>query len=200
MPYYAHATDPVTFGTFFVLYYATIPTVIFLWFWKYYYHIRKGNYHLKQLAILILLAFVITSFSGFKLLDQYFYIYSPVDEKITCYSSSCILSSPLITEYNFAREDFEKVGVPSIGFMRMYRVYDTGISHSLLSPKKLNHVVITRPLFFIPAIEVYVYSISEDRRIAGRDKFYLIWPKSPGKLLTEKFDFKFSVMIVPGSS
>ncbi|USS39859.1 hypothetical protein NF865_05620 [Thermococcus aggregans] len=197
MVYYAHATDPVTFGTFFVLYYVTIPVVLLIWFWKYYVYLRKGQYKLKQLGILILLAFVVTSFSGFKVLDQYLYLYSPV-EKMTCYSSSCVLSLPLITEYGFAKEDFEKFGVPSLGFMRIYRIYDIELSASLLTPKKLNYVVIARPLIFIPVTELHVYEVSEDKRLVKKETFYLVWPKSPGKFLTEKFDAKFSVMILGG--
>ncbi|ACS90740.1 MULTISPECIES: hypothetical protein [Thermococcus] len=197
MVYYAHATDPVTFGTFFVLYYVIIPAVLLTWFWKYYVYIKKRQYKLKQLGVLILLAFILTSFSGFKVLEQYLYLYSPV-EKMTCYSSSCVLSSPLVTEYGFVREDFEEFGVPSLGFMRIYRIYDTELSASLLTPKKLNYVVIARPLLFLPVTELHVYEVSENKRLVTKDKFYLVWPKSPGKFLTEKFDAKFSVMILEG--
>jgi len=197
MVYYAHATDPVMFGMFFVLYYVAIPVTLLVWFWKYYNYIKKGQYRLKQLSILILLTFIVTSFSGFKILDQYLYIYSPV-EKITCYSSSCVLSSSLITKYGFVREDFEEFGVPSLGFMRIYRIYDTELSASLLTPKKLNYVVIARPLLFLPVTELHVYEVSENKRLVSKDKFYLVWPKSPGKFLTEKFDAKFSVMILGG--
>ncbi|MCD6373649.1 MAG: hypothetical protein J7L37_08940 [Thermococcus sp.] len=195
MVYYAHATDPVTFGTFFVLYYMTIPVALLLWFWKYYEYIRKKQYKLKELGVLILLAFMVTSFSGFMVLDQYLYLHTPFD-KMSCYTSSCVLSSPLMTEYGFAREDFEKLGVPSFGPMKIYRIYDTELSASLLLPKKLNYIVIVRPLIFLPVAELHVYEVSEDRRLVKRETYYLVWPKSPGKFLTETFDAKFTVMIL----
>ncbi|MDI3476289.1 MAG: hypothetical protein PWQ79_1941 [Thermococcaceae archaeon] len=197
MVYFEHATNPIIFGMFIVLYYMSIPLAILAWAFKYYEYIRKGKYHLRELGIFILLSFVVTSFSGYSLLNQYLYIHSPFDS-ISCYTSSCILSSPLTTEYGFSEEELKKHGVPSVGVMTAFRIFDVELSKSLLKPKKLDYIVITRPWIILPIVDVYVYQVSPDsqKKIVKKERFYFIWPSSPGNFLSEKFDAEFTVMIV----
>lgn len=198
MVYYGHATDPVTFGTLFLTYYLSIPVAVLLWFAISYEYIRKGNYRLKRLAGFLAVAVVITSLSGAGLLDEYLYLHVPYDEKITCFSSSCIMSSALVTEYGFNKEELEALGVPSFGVIHVYRLVDTGISYDLKLPKRLDHVVMTRPWLVLPVVDVYVYEVSQvngTKQILNKEHYYLVWPMSPGGLLTEKLNFEFSVII-----
>ncbi|AJC72354.1 MAG: hypothetical protein J7K48_05355 [Thermococcus sp.] len=197
MVYYAHAADPFTFGMCFVLYYFSIPVAVLLWLWHNYVYIKKRKYRLKRLAVALLVAFFITSISGFVLLDQYLYLHTPYDEKITCFSSSCITSSALVTEYGFDKEELEAMGLPSFGIIRAYRLFDTGLSHDLKLPTKLNNVIMIRPWLILPVVDVYVYEMSQDgtKEIVDKKHYYLVWPVSPGGFLTEKFNFEFTVMI-----
>ncbi|WCN29578.1 hypothetical protein [Thermococcus kodakarensis] len=198
--YFEHATDPVTFGLFMVLYYASIPLAIIVWAFKYYPYIQKREYHLKELGAFLLLAFMVTSFSGYSLLNQYLYLHSPFDS-ISCYTSSCVLSSALTSEYGFSEEELKSYGLPSVGVMTVFRISDVVVSKSLLKPKRLNNIVITRAWLILPVVDVYVYHVSTGptKRIVGKERFYFVWPLSPGSFLSEKFDADFTVLITGNS-
>lgn len=196
MVYYAHGTTPVIFGLLLALYYFSIPAALALWFALSRPYIKKGNYRLKRLATLILLAFFITSLAGGQIIDKYFYIHSPVSPGF-CFSSSCVTSFDPLQRYHVDTGNLEELGVPSVGPMWVYFLNDVGPSYSLGLNKKLEAFVVVRPLLFLPVVEVNAYEISRGK-ITGRDRFYVLWPVSPGGVLTEKFDFKFTVLIVKG--
>ena len=81
--------------------------------------------------------------------------------------------------------------------MRVYRVYDTGTNATVPLPVRMNYVVIVRPLIIVPSAEVSVYYIEgENARL--KKTFYIVWPESPGGVLTEELDVKFTVLIVTG--
>jgi hypothetical protein len=194
MVYYAHGTTPVIFGLLISLYYFSIPAALVLWYALSRPYIRKGNYRLKRLAALLLLAFFTTSLAGQQIIDKYLYIHSPVDPDF-CLSSSCVTSFEPLQRYHIDTENLEELGLPSSGPMWVYFLNDVGPSHSLGLNKRLKSLVVVRPLLFIPVVEVNTYEIS-GKTVTGRSRFYVVWPVSPGKVLTEKFDFEFTVIII----
>ncbi|MBP1912065.1 hypothetical protein [Thermococcus stetteri] len=196
MVYYAHGTTPVIFGLLISLYYFSIPAALALWFALSMPYIKKGNYRPKLLAALLILAFFITSLAGGQAIDKYLYIHSPASPEF-CLSSSCVTSFKPLQRYHVDTKDLEELGVPSYGPMWAYFLNDVGPTHSLGLNKRLKALVVVRPLLLVPVVEVNAYEIS-DGKITGRDKFYVVWPVSPGKVLTEKFDFEFTVIIVTG--
>ncbi|WP_099209262.1 hypothetical protein [Thermococcus henrietii] len=196
MVYYTHTTTPVVFGTLFVIYYVAFFVAVIAWFWKYNAYIQKGNYHLKQLIILLLLASIVTSFMGAQLVGKYLYIHSPTDSQF-CMTSSCILSSKPLSYYPTLSESLKKYNVPSFGPMWVYFVQDVGSSHSLGLNKKIEFVAVVRPLLLLPVVEVSVYNVSSGE-VTGSESFYIIWPQSPGSVLTRKFDFDFTVLVMTG--
>ncbi len=192
--YYAHATNPVTFGTLLLAYYLSIPVAVILWFATSYGHIRKGNLRLKRLALYLFLAFITTSLSAYKMASIYFYIHSP-GEGYFCLTSSCVLSSSLLREYRIDPQTLESHGVPSFGPMAVYRVYDTGKTPTLGLQVRMDYLVIIRPMMVLPSAEVDVYHLSKGRAVK-REKFYITWPSSPGGVLTNRLGAKFTVFII----
>ena len=196
MVYLEHATTPAIFGALLVLYYLSIPVALVAWYWRSHAYIRKGNFRLKRLLLYLLLAFVVTSLSAYKIASIYFCIHSPEEGQL-CLTSSCILSSPLLEEYKIDSGTLESLGVPSFGLMTVYRVYDTGKNVTLGLPVRMNYVVIIRPLVILPSAEVNVYYVSGGRAV-GREKFYIAWPASPGGVITKRLGVRFTVLIVTG--
>jgi len=182
MVYYEHGTTPIIFGFTYVLYYAAIPLSVLAWFALAHNHIRKGNYRPRLLAVLLLAGFAVTSLSGAMLVNQYLYIHSPVDGTF-CPLAPC--DGPYrdyVGELNFT------------GPAWVYVLYDTGPSYRLGIERPLRAVAVVRPLLLVPAVEVRLYDLS------GRhlETFYIIWPRSPGGVLSERLDFRFTVLIVTG--
>ena len=196
MVYYEHATNPIVFGTLLSVYYFAVIVALIAWFWSSYQYIRKGKYRLKRLAGFLLIAIFLTSLSGARLLDKYLYLHSPVNSDF-CMTSSCVLSSTAVKTYNLNTTELKKLGVPSVGPMWVYALYDVGPSYRLGVQKPLRALVVVRPLLVVPAVEVYVYTF-QSGHFTGKQKFYVFWPKSPGAVLTEKLDFEFTVLIVRG--
>ncbi|WP_054841416.1 hypothetical protein [Thermococcus peptonophilus] len=200
MVYYAHGTTPVIFGLLISLYYFSIPAALALWFALSKPYISKGgDYRLKRLAVLLLLAFFVTSLAGEQAIDKYLYIHSPVSPEF-CLSSSCVTSFEPLQRYHVDTENLEELGgIPSYGPMWVYFLNDVGPTHSLGLNKRLEALVVVRPLLLLPVVEVNSYEISRGGKIIGRDRFYVVWPISPpGNVLTERFDFEFTVIIVTG--
>jgi len=196
MVYYEHATTPIVFGALLSVYYFAMFVAVIAWFWSSYHYIRKGNYRLKRLAAYLLIAVFLTSLSGALMLGKYLYIHSP-DDGAFCMTASCVLSSRFLEEYNLNATELEKLGVPSVGPMWVYLLYDVGPSYRLGIPKRIQALVVVRPLILIPVVEVDVYPFAKGH-FTGRERFYLVWPQSPGGLLSEKLDFEFTVLIVTG--
>ncbi|NJE54984.1 hypothetical protein E3E28_07175 [Thermococcus sp. 21S9] len=196
MVYYEHATTPIVFGALLSVYYFSIVVALIAWFWSSYQYIRKGNYRLKRLAGFLLIAIFITSLSGARLLDKYLYLHSPVNSDF-CMTSSCVLSSTGIKTYNLNTTELEKLGVPSVGPMWVYTIYDVGYSARLGIKKLFAGLVIVRPLLVVPAVEVYVYTF-HNGHFVEKQKFYVFWPQSPGDVLTKKLDFEFTVLVLTG--
>lgn len=196
MVYFEHATTPVIFGALLFVYYFSIPIALIAWYWGSYTYIRKGNFRLKRLLLYLLLAFVITSLSAYKIASTYFYIHSPGEGQL-CLTSSCVLSSPLLKEYGIEPKTLGSLGVPSFGIMTFYRIYDTGRNATLGLPVRMNYVVVIRPVVILPSAEVSVYYISGKRAVV-RKKFYITWPSSPGGVITSRLGVRFTVLIVAG--
>jgi len=196
MVYYEHATNPIVFGTLLSVYYSAIIVAVIWWFATSYQYIRKGKYKLKKLAALILLAIFLTSYSGARLLDKYLYIHSPRESDF-CMTSSCVFSFPAVKEYGLNTTELERLGVPAVGPMWVYLLYDAGPSYRLGIQKQLRALVIVRPLLLVPAVEVYVYPF-KDGHFLEKQKIYVVWPQSPGTILTRQLDFEFTVLIVRG--
>ncbi len=196
MVYYAHGTTPVVFGSLLVIYYVSIPMALLLWFAFSRPYIKKGTYRAKTLVSLLMLSFLITSLAGSQILDKYLYIHSPVDPGF-CVSSSCVSSFDALERYHIDSEALKTLGIPSYGLMWVYFLNDVGPTHSLGLNKRLRYLVVVRPLLIVPVVEVNAYRISHGK-IADRERFYVVWPMSPGKVLTEEFDFEFTVLIVEG--
>jgi len=196
MVYYVHTTNPVAFGTLFVVYYVAFFVAVIAWFWRYNAYIRKGYYHLKQLAALLLLASIVTALMGAGLVGKYLYLHSPTDPQF-CMTSSCVLSSKPVSYYPGLSDSLKKYGLPSFGPMWVYFVQDVGPSHSLGLNKRIEFVAVVRPLLPLPVVEVSVYNVTSGR-VTGAEKFYIIWPQSPGAVLTRKLDFEFTVLVGVG--
>ena len=196
MVYFEHATTPIIFGFLMAFYYFSIPLAFIAWYWQNYAYIKKRNFKLKRLAAYLLLAFLVTSLAAYKMASIYFYIHSPADGKI-CMTASCVVSSPPLTRYGINGSSLEDLGIPALGPMAVYRVYDTGTNATVPLPVRMNYVVIVRPLIIVPSAEVSVYYIEgENARL--KKTFYIVWPESPGGVLTEELDVKFTVLIVTG--
>ena len=196
MVYFEHATTPIIFGFLMTFYYFSIPLAFIAWYWQNYAYIKKRNLRLKRLAAYLLIAFMVTSLTAYKMTSIYFYIHSPVEGKI-CMTASCVVSSPPLTRYGINGSSLEELGVPSLGPMAVYRVYDTGRNATVPIPTRMNYVTIVRPFIIVPVAQVNVYYISgEDARF--KKTFYVVWPKSPGRALTENLDVRFTVLIVTG--
>ncbi|WP_297551332.1 hypothetical protein [Thermococcus sp.] len=196
MVYYEHTTTPVIFGFFFVLYYLAIPSALVLWYARSYNYIRKRNFMLKRLSTYLLVAFFITSLSAYKLTSIYLYLHSPSPGAL-CLTSSCVVSSDPVVRYNLSINDLERAGVPSIGPMTVYRIYDTASSKELGLPTRMNYLVVVRALLVVPAVEVISYNVS-GTRVVGKKSFYVVWPFSPGKVLEDNFGVRFTVLVFSG--
>ncbi|WP_297062808.1 hypothetical protein [Thermococcus sp.] len=196
MVYYEHATNPVVFGTLLTVYYSAMIIAVVAWFWSSYQYIQKGNYQLKKLVGFILIAVFLTSLSGARLLDKYLYLHSPINNDF-CMTSSCVLSSEGIKTYNLNTTELERLDVPSVGPMWVYPLYDVGPSYSLGINKQIKALVVVRPLLIVPAVEVVVYQF-RGTHFTGKQKFYVVWPQSPGNVLSKKLDFHFTVLIIKG--
>ncbi|WP_297499530.1 hypothetical protein [Thermococcus sp.] len=196
MVYIEHATNPVIFGTLLVIYYFSIPMAFLFWYGSSYRYIKKRNFRLKRLLAYLLLAFILTGLSAYKITSIYFYIHSPAEGEF-CLSSSCVLSSGLLHEYGVNTETLEAVGLPSYGPMMVYRIYDVGTNITLGLPVRMNYVVIIRPLLILPLVEVNVYYIS-GRKAILRKTFYVTWPSFPGDTITRALDVRFTVLILTG--
>lgn len=196
MVYYTHGTSPVTFGALLVLYYFSIPLAVIFWYAKYVSYIKKRDFKLKKLGIYLIVAIFITSISAYELAGIYFYIHSPA-EGITCYTSSCVLSSELLKRYKVNTTELERLGLPKIGPMAVYRVYDTGRDPETFLPKKMDYLVIVKPLIIVPAARVYVYHVGSGEN-SWKKSFTIVWPLQPGSVITENLKTEFTVIIVTG--
>ena len=194
MVYYEHATNPIVFGTLLSVYYFALLVAVIAWFAGSYQYIRKGNYRLRRLASFLVIAIFLTSLSSARILDKYLYIHSPLNNDF-CMTSSCVLSSTGVTTYHLNTTELERPGVPRVGPMWVYTIYDVGPSYRLGIKKPLRALVVVRPLLVVPAVEVNVYTF-QNRHFLEKQKFYVVWPQSPGSVLTEKLDFEFTVLIV----
>jgi hypothetical protein len=196
MVYYEHATNPVVFGFFYTLYYLAIPSALILWYWKNYEYIKKRNFRLKRLGLYLLVAFLITSFSTYELVSIYLYLHSPVSGSL-CLTSSCVLSSSPVVEYNLSRTSLEEAGVPSVGIMKVYRIYDVGKDVELGLPRRMNYLVLVKPLLILPAVEVTAYNVS-GTEVTGKKSFFVFWPRPPASVLEENFGVRFTVLVFAG--
>jgi len=198
MAYIAHATNPVLFGMLFVVYYFSIPVALILWAYFNREYIKKSNYRLKRLAVYLLVAFFFTSFSAYEMTSIYFYLHSPTDGSL-CLTPSCVLHSAPLERYHLRGDGFEKLGLPAVGPMLVYRVYDGGTNATDLMPVLMNYVAIIRPMVVLPGAEVNVYDIRGHDAVS-RQRFFVFWPLSPGGALTKHLDVEFTVFIISGSS
>jgi len=179
MVYYTHATNPITFGTLFVVYYGVIFVAIIAWFWRYYAYIRKGRYHLKQLAAYLIVAFLITSLAGAAIAGKYLYLHSPLEPQF-CMTSSCVLSSHPVERYGLNETGLKEAGIPKLGPMWVYIVYDRGVRNEVIMEKELRALVIVRPLLLVPVVEVSVYHFSGENVTGKRSSTYY-GPSSRGR-------------------
>ena len=196
MVYYEHATNPIAFGFFFVLYYLAIPSALILWYARSYNYVRKRNFMLKRLSAYLLVAFFITSLSAYKLTSIYLYLHSP-SHGVLCLTSSCMVSSDPVVRYNLSVSGLEGAGLPSIGPMNVYRVYDVARDRELGLPTKMNYLVVVRALLVVPAAEVIAYNVS-GTEVVGKKSFYVVWPRSPGSVLEDNFGIRFTVLVFSG--
>jgi len=194
--YYDHATSPITFGFFFVLYYLAIPSVLVLWYARSYSYISKRNFMLKRLLTYLLVAFFVTSLSAYKLTSIYLYLHSP-SQGALCLTSSCVVSSDPVRRYGLDTAGLERAGLPSFGLMTVYRVYDVASDKELGLPTRINYLVVVRALLLVPAVEVIAYNVS-GRDITGKKNFYVVWPRSPGSVLEDSFGVRFTVLVFSG--
>jgi len=197
MVYYAHATTPIAFGFFYILYYLSIPTALLSWYLTSFRYIQKRNFKLKRLATYLLLAVLITSFSSYKLTSTYLYLHSP-DNGVFCMTASCMLSSPPVVQYEINTESLKDAGLPSPGPMMIYRIYDIGNDNRLGLPVRMDYIAVVRPLIILPATEVTVYKVS-GTRVTQKKSFLVVWPESPGSVLEKNLGVKFTVLILANS-
>jgi len=196
MVYYAHSTTPIVFGTLMVVYYSSIPLALLWWYVRHREYMKKGNYKLKRLAAYLLVAFFLTSYSSYKMASIYLYIHSPSDGAF-CMTSSCVLSSEPVGYYHINASSLEKLGLPSVGPMVVYRIYDRGLNATGGLPVRMDYMAVVRPLLIVPVTEVDVYYL-KGTTAETRERFFIIWPLSPGGVLTKKLGTVFTVIIVTG--
>lgn len=196
MVYMAHATNPVVFGILSVVYYFSIPVALIIWAYLNKEYLKKGNYRLKRLAVYLLVAFFFTSLAAYEMTSIYFYIHSPADGSI-CLTSSCVLHSAPFERYHLRTDGFERLGLPAVGPMKVYRIYDGGTNATDLMPVLMNYVVVIRPMVVLPGAEVNVYYIKGHDAVS-RKRFLVFWPLSPGGVLTRNLDVKFTVFVISG--
>jgi hypothetical protein len=197
MVYFEHATTPVIFGFLTVFYYFSIPLAFIAWYWQNYAYIKKRNFKLKRLLAYLMIAFLVTSLAAYKMASIYFYIHSPAEGEF-CMSASCIAASPILERYGVNTDSLKELGMPSFGPMAVYRVYDTGTNATVPLPVRMDYVVVVRPLLVLPASQVDVYYL-DGGDVRYKDTFYIVWPKSPGNVLTKNLDVKFTVLVVTGA-
>jgi len=198
MVYYSHATTPVIFGGLLVLYYFSIPIALILWYGKYHAYIKKRNFRLKKLAVYLLIAIFVTSFSACKITGIYFNIHSPTSGTM-CYTASCVISSDSLAQYHVSTTELKKLGLPKFGPMEVYLVRDTGVDTETLMPKKMDYLVIVRPLMVVPAARVDIYHVN-GKGASWKKSFTIVWPLQPGSVLTEKLKTEFTVIIFTGGA
>ena len=196
MVYLAHATTPVVFGILSVVYYFSIPVALIIWAYLNREYIKKGNYRLKRLAAYLLVAFFFTSLAAYEMTSIYFYLHSPMEGAL-CFTSSCVLHSAPFERYQLHGDGFEKLGLPAVGPMKVYRIYDGGTNATDLMPVLMNYVVVIRPMVFLPGAEVNVYYIKGHDAVS-RKRFLVFWPFSPGGVLTKHLNVKFTVFVISG--
>ena len=198
MVYYVHATTPVIFGALMVIYYFSIPLALIFWYARSRAYIKKDDYKLGRLAAYLLISLVLTSYASYKMTLIYLSIHSPSDGAF-CMTSSCVLSSDPITYYHVNTTDLERLGLPSLGPMMVYRVYDKGLNATGGLPVRMNYVAVVRPLVILPGTEVNVYYL-KGTTAESRERFFIFWPLSPGGVLTKKLGTVFTVIIVTGGN
>lgn len=198
MAYIEHAVQPLPFVLLLTFYYITIPVVILIWAVTSRYYISKGNYRLKRFASLLLAGLIVTSMIGFEITSMYVNLHSPLGGNV-CFTSSCVLSSPPVTQYSFSRENIESYGLPSLGLMRVYRVYDIGKNATLGLPVKMNYLVVIRSWVLLPVVDVYVYYV-RGNEVYAKKSIRIFWPEYPGSVLTSELGVRFTVFILQGGT
>ncbi len=191
--YMAHAPSGIAFAFWFVVYLFVIPLAFLLWLWTYREYFRKGQYRLKELGIYLILGLFVTSVASFNLSHMYIYMHS-TDSTGICFTASCIISDPLLKHYDLPADSIKKAGVPSIGLMKGYWMYDRMPQVNPAIPVNVREFVIIRTVPFLPYTQVTMYHI-ENGRLTGKKTIGIAWPMQPGKRLTDETNWRFTVIV-----
>ncbi len=195
MAYIEHAVQPLSLVLLLVFYYLTIPIVIITWLLTSRHYISKGNYRVKRFVSLLLTGLIATSMIEFEITSMYVNLHSPLGGNV-CFTSTCLLSSPPVVQYSLSR-GLESYGLPSFGFMRVYRVYDVGKNATLGLPAKMNYLVVLRSWILLPVVDVYVYYV-KGNTVYSKKSIRILWPEYPGSVLTRELGVRFTVFIMQG--
>ena len=149
----------------------------------------------KKFLPWLLIGLLVWSISVFKATDYYLSLYSFTMSGSHLTTDGVLEDMKSDELYRFDVEGIKKLGTPSIGLLRGYKLLDP--KREGLIVRRVDQVVIAQGYPFLPVVKLYIYEM-DGKSVKALRTAYLVYPQSPGGRLSDIFDFPFEMFFWGG--